>query len=109
MVDGGLLNPVPVNILEQKGADKIIAVCVENPYANARQTRRPPNILQVIFRTINIVHGRATSGFAQRSDVVVYPDAQAFTWDDFHKGDILMRRGEIACQKVLPQIKELIK
>ena len=108
MVDGGLLNPVPVNVLEQKGADKIIAVCVESPHTSAGPTRRSPNIMQVIFRTISIVHGRATSGFAQRSDVVVYPEAQEFAWDDFHKGDILMRRGEAACRSVLPQIESMV-
>jgi hypothetical protein len=53
---------VPVNVLEQKGADKIIAVCVENPHTNPRITERAPNILQVIFRTIGIVHGTATKG-----------------------------------------------
>ncbi|MCF6247094.1 MAG: patatin-like phospholipase family protein [Desulfobacula sp.] len=109
MVDGGLLNPVPVNILEQKGADKIIAVCVENPNSTAKQTRRSPSIMQVIFRTINIVHSTATTGFAQKSDVVVYPEAQDFAWDDFHKGNVLMQRGENACKKVLKEIKALIK
>jgi hypothetical protein len=53
---------VPVNVLEQKGADKIIAVCVENQHTNPRVTERAPNILQVIFRTIGIVHGTATKG-----------------------------------------------
>lgn len=109
MVDGGLLNPVPVNVLEQKGADKIIAVCVESPHTQAEQTKKSPNIFQVIFRTIGIVHGRATTGFAQRSDVVVYPQAQEFAWDDFHRGDVLMRRGEVACNEVISQIKALVQ
>jgi NTE family protein len=107
MVDGGLLNPVPVDILEQKGADKIIAVCVENPYAGAGKITRAPNILQIIFRTISIVHSTATSGFARKSDVVIYPKAQEFAWDDFHNGEVLMRRGEAACRKVLEQIKTM--
>lgn len=110
MVDGGLLNPVPVNILEQKGADKIIAVCVENPHSKARKTQgRSPNILQVIFRTISIVHSTATKGFAQKSDIVVYPGVQEFAWNDFHKGEILMQRGETACKKVMSEIQTLIR
>ncbi len=109
MVDGGLLNPVPVNILEQKGADKIIAVCVENPNSTAKQTQRSPSILQVIFRTINIVHSTATTGFAQKSDIVVYPETNEFAWDDFHKGKVLMQRGETACRKKIEEIKALVK
>jgi len=108
MVDGGLLNPVPVNILEQKGADRIIAVCVESPHPEAKLTDRPPGIKQVIARTISIVHGRATSGFVQHADVVVYPDVQGFAWDDFHRGRVLMQRGEDACAAKIEEIRALV-
>lgn len=108
MVDGGLLNPVPVNVLEQKGADKIIAVCVENPNTNTPPGSRPPNLFKVILRTISIVHGRATSGFAQKSDVVIYPKAQDFSWDDFHSGDILIKRGEAACMERIEDIRTMV-
>lgn len=107
MVDGGLLNPVPVSILEQKGADKIIAVCVENPHAAAQKdSRKPPGILEVIFRTMNIVHGSATRGFAQKADVVIYPSVEDFAWDDFHKGRELMLRGAEACGRMIAEIKK---
>ena len=109
MVDGGLLNPVPVNILEQKGADRIIAVCVESPHPEAKLTDRPPGIKQVIARTISIVHGRATSGFVQQADVVVYPDVQGFAWDDFHRGRVLMQRGEDACTAKIEEIRALVR
>jgi NTE family protein len=109
MVDGGLLNPVPVNILEQKGADKIIAVCVENPRSNRQGSAKPPGIMEVVARTISIVHGRATSGFAGRSDIVIYPDVQGFAWDDFHKGEVLMQRGITACEEVIQEIKSLVQ
>ncbi len=107
MVDGGLLNPVPVNILEQKGADKIIAVCAENPGPPSDPTPGSPGIMEVISRTIRIVHQRATSGFAQKSDVVIYPDVQGFAWDDFHRGEELMNKGILACESVIDEIKAL--
>jgi len=109
LVDGGLLNPLPVNILEQKGADKIIAVCVENQGPTAKEISGPPGIMDVIMRTIAIVHGRATSGFAQKSDIVIYPDVQGFAWDDFHKGEVLMQRGISACEGVIQEIKRLVQ
>jgi NTE family protein len=109
LVDGGLLNPLPVNILEQKGADKIIAVCVENQGPTAKETSGPPGIMEVISRTVAIVHGRATGGFAQRSDIVIYPDVQGFAWDDFHKGEVLMQRGISACEDLIQEIKALVQ
>ncbi len=108
MVDGGLLNPVPVNVLEQKGADKIIAVCVENPMPTPDRAAAAPGIFEVISRTMHIVHQRATTGFAEKSDVVIYPDVQGFAWDDFHKGAELMQRGIRACETKIDEIKTLI-
>ena len=66
---------------------------MENQGPAARQTSRSPGIMEVISRTVAIVHGRATGGSAQRSDIVIYPDVQGFACDDFHKGDVLMQRG----------------
>ena len=109
MVDGGLLNPVPVNILEQKGADKIIAVCVESPHETNPNDSGRPGIMKVIMRTINIVHGHATGGVAQKSDLVIYPEIKAFAWDDFHKGDLLMKKGELAGRKVIDEIRAIGK
>ena len=109
MVDGGLLNPLPVSILEQKGADKIIAVHVENQKPTPDNRNSPPGILEVISRTIAIVHGRATSGFAQKSDLIIYPDVHGFAWDDFHKGEVLMQRGISACEAVIEEIKNLVR
>ncbi len=109
MVDGGLLNPVPVNILEQKGADKIIAVCVESQGSNSEQTNKAPGIMGVISKTISIVHGRATSGFAKKSDLVIYPDVNGVAWDDFHKGDLLVKRGIKACTDIIEEIKSLVR
>ncbi len=108
MVDGGLLNPVPVNILEQKGADKIIAVCVENPHASGPKPHVRPSILTVIMQTVNIVHSHATRGFAQKSDLVIYPNTREFAWDDFHRGSTIVRRGERACREMLDEIKAII-
>lgn len=109
MVDGGLLNPVPVNILEQKGADKIIAVCIESQHdTNPNNTSRP-GIMKVIMRTIDIVHGHATGGFVQKADLVIYPETREFAWDDFHRGNLLMKRGELACRKVIDEIRTIGK
>ncbi len=108
MVDGGLLNPVPVNILEQKGADRIISVCVESRDPDMHDPKKPPGIMGVITRTVNIVHRQATRGFAEKSDIVIYPDVNGIAWDDFHKGELLMQRGMKACEQVMDEIRTLV-
>ncbi len=115
-VDGGLLNPVPVDVLVRKGADKIIAVCIEQmDYQKNEQIAgsisrlsRPPSIKKVISQTISIVHSRATGDYAKQADLVIYPDIAGVKWDDFHRGEILMKKGEIACKRKLNEIIKLI-
>ena len=110
LVDGGLLNPVPVDILIQKGADKIIAVCVEQAgQKNNEQPTRPPSIKDVVYQTISIVHSRATGDYAKQADLVIYPEVAGFKWDDFHLGEILMKKGEAACRNKLDEIIKLIR
>ncbi len=108
MVDGGLLNPVPVDVLQQKGADHLIAVCVESPGPGHATDCRKPGILKVISRTVSIVHGRAVNSFSNKADVVIYPDVQGFAWDDFHRGEILMQRGAEACHRAMDDIKKCL-
>lgn len=108
MVDGGLLNPVPVDRLIQKGADRVIAVCVEKQNQVGAPKDKPPGIMSVISKTMSIVHGRATGKFAEQADIVLYPDVQGFAWDDFHKGDILMNRGIDAAKERIDEIRQLL-
>lgn len=109
MVDGGLLNPVPVDVLLRKGADMVIAVCIEPRNGGSGETGRAPGIKEMISRTISIVHGRATGDFARNADIVLYPDVKKYAWDDFHKGVSLMRYGMEECFEHLEEIKNLIQ
>jgi NTE family protein len=109
LVDGGLLQPVPVDVLIQKGADIVIAVCVERE--SHRQTEGvagPPTIIGQLSRTINIMHIHATKDFAKKSDIVLYPKVEKIGWDEFHRGTALMRAGEEACRENIAEIKKLI-
>nr|WP_319393011.1 cyclic nucleotide-binding and patatin-like phospholipase domain-containing protein [uncultured Desulfobacter sp.] len=109
MVDGGLLNPVPVDILLRKGADMVIAVCIESKPSEAKTTRKDPSIKQIISQTISIVHGRATSDFVKNADLVLYPDVGAYAWDDFHQGTALMHHGMTECSERLNEIQQMRK
>ena len=109
MVDGGLLNPVPVNVLLRKGADMIIAVSIEPRGGNGKGQGKPPGIKKIVSQTISIVHGRATEDFVNSADLVLYPDVGAYAWDDFHKGLPLMRCGMEACCARLEDIRNMIK
>lgn len=108
MVDGGLLNPVPVDVLLRKGADMVIAVCIESKPSKNETIKKNPSIKQIISQTISIVHGRATSDFVKNADLVLYPKVGAYAWDDFHRGITLMLHGMEECAERLPDIQKII-
>jgi len=108
MVDGGLLNPVPVDVLLRKGADMVIAVSIESKPPEVKTQEKDPGIKQIISQAISIVHGRATSDFVKNADLVLYPDVGAYAWDDFHQGTALMRHGMDECFERLPDIQKMI-
>jgi NTE family protein len=109
LLDGGLIAPVPVDVAVQRGADIILAVCVERGKSRIYQEGgKPPSIMRVMSRTMNIIHAHATRGFAQMADVVLYPDVEAFAWDAFHKVPELMRAGEDACREQIEEIRALV-
>ena len=108
MVDGGLLNPVPVDVLLRKGADLVIAVCIESKPSEVKAPKSNPSIKQVISQTISIVHGRATSNFVKNADLVLYPDVGAYAWDDFHQGNALMKIGMKECSGRLSDIQRMV-
>jgi NTE family protein len=108
LLDGGLLNPVPVDVLLQKGADTIIAVCVERGKHHISRTRsRSPGLMSVLTRTMNIIHGQATRDFAHKADVVLYPDVEQYSWDAFHRVQELATAGAEACRSRLDEIRAL--
>jgi NTE family protein len=108
MVDGGLLNPVPVDVLLRKGADMVIAVSIESKPSQAKTQEKDPGIKQIISQTISIVHGKAASDFVKNANLVLYPDVGAYAWDDFHQGIALMHQGMEECLERLPDIQKMI-
>ncbi len=109
LVDGGLLNPVPTDVLIQKGADIVIAVCIEQKSDQKPQQKvQRPSIIGVLSKTANIVYSQATGDFEQKADIVLYPEVNSFAWDDFHRGNELMRIGMDTCRNNIDEIKRLI-
>ncbi|MEE9496146.1 MAG: cyclic nucleotide-binding and patatin-like phospholipase domain-containing protein [Desulfobacterales bacterium] len=108
-LDGGILNPIPTDVLIQKGADIVISVCIEHE-SNHRdpKSRRSPTMIGVLSKTVNIVHSRAAGNFAKQSDIVLYPRVGDFAWDDFHRGPELMKAGIKVCRRHIDEIKRLV-
>ena len=117
LVDGGLVNPIPVRILRDMGADFVIAVSVV-PYLGDRAqlqdadgATRPkePNILNVLIRMMYIVGYQAALSGIREADMTIAPDVAHIRPDNFNRARECILQGEQAAQRALPELKRQLE
>jgi NTE family protein len=115
LVDGGVVNPVPVSAVQLLGADKVIAVDISaslNPreeLADARHTaQRVPGMLTNILRSLDIMAAQIRAHAADEPGIRIKPELAAMSLRQFRNGAPLIEAGEAAAEAALPElIKEL--
>src|SRR5437879_4514447 len=103
LVDGFLTSPVPVEGALLLGADVVIAI-----YLESSSEGTPRTAVEVISRSFNIIQRHAEVSWRQQADLIIEPDVHPFVWDDFSKTPELVRAGEEATLKALPEIRALV-
>ncbi len=104
LVDGGLVNPVPVRLVQEMGADFIIAVSVA-PFGSIRKARAP-NILEVIMQILNIASHQIVTYSLSGADIVIEPQVGNIGFLDFHRARECILQGELATQDLVSAIKK---
>ena len=96
LVDGGLLNNIPANVLVAKGCNFVIASTVtaklEKDFAGIRSKGRPRSnrffsTIQVIMRQTMIQGYNMNSVGMQPADFVIAPDVTSFDISEFTRAD----------------------
>ncbi|MGB9723083.1 MAG: patatin-like phospholipase family protein [Chloroflexia bacterium] len=99
LVDGGLVDHLPVSVVREMGADYVIAVDVHPPLPPGR---RPRNLFEVVIASYQIMT-RNNTGPDGRPDCLIRPDTARFDWLRFgSQAEALFRAGRRAAQEALP-------
>lgn len=104
LVDGGLLNPVPVSAVRDMGADFVIAVNVL-PYKSTGDKRKP-NVLTVMMKALYIMDSRFIDASLSGADTVILPDVTHIAFTDFQRAEECIEKGVTATEKCIPEIKK---
>lgn len=104
LVDGGVLNNLPVALARDMGARKVIAVDLNSQRANSDL---PVNLLDVTFRTFAVLLNQSSIAGREEADVLIQPDLEEFSYHDLSVSQELMARGEEAAKKLLKQLRGL--
>jgi len=103
LVDGMLSYPVPTLPLRKMGADRVLAVHLKGSWA----TGGPPrHLFDVIGQSFAIAQDAMSSQWRGAADVVVEPDVAGFGYDDFKRAGELVKVGEEAMRKALPEVRK---
>lgn len=120
LVDGGLVNPVPSHAVRAMGANIVVAVDLMSPATTAEVTaslrsgsarpgRRAPNLVEMLWRSNEIMQGEITTRSVATADVTIRPKAGRSRWRDFsHRGRSFVAAGEDAARDALPELRRLL-
>lgn len=102
LVDGGLLNQVPADVVREMGAEFVIAVNVVPRYIRHAQHKSkaahdsPPGLMAIMMNTIDIANSCRAEGGMQAADIVIEPQTGSFKPTDFAEAGALVLQGEMA-------------
>lgn len=116
LVDGVVVNPLPVSVARSMGADIVIAVQVPAPgkvnmEASARSTgqnRNGFNMISSIIRSHHFVGDRLADQSALDADVFIKPDVTRFGWREYRAAADIIAEGVKAGEAAMERIKELL-
>lgn len=113
VVDGGVLNPVPVNIAAEMGAGVVVAVKLMGEAAPHTEVESvaakgtPPSALSVILRSIELMQGRIVSEAAAARVITITPaliNLPSSKLKAFADGRRFVDIGEEAAEQAMPRI-----
>ncbi|MEI6668040.1 MAG: patatin-like phospholipase family protein [Acidobacteriota bacterium] len=130
LVDGGVADPVPAEVVLDMGADMTIAVNVVprmkrgvetvvaawyrklnafNPLNYFVEHEEMPNMFDIVMNSMQILQYELGNFKAIAADVLINPDLSDFTWIEYYRAEELIDRGAEAARRALPAIEKAIE
>jgi NTE family protein len=129
LVDGGVSDPVPAEVVRNMGADLCIAVNVVPPlkkgvemtlsrYVRQLTKFNPlsyfgpgadfPNLFDITMNSMQTLQHELGNFKAISADVRVNPDLSEFTWIEYYRSHEIIDKGIEATEQMLPAIKKKV-
>lgn len=109
LVDGGLSEPVPINVVRQMGADIVIAVNLDRCDVSQKANN---SFWELAERSLKILRYHLAKEKIKQADIVIEPKLKIngiIGWKNFLNGKEIILEGERAMRLVLPKLKRLMK
>jgi NTE family protein len=110
LVDGGVVNPVPSNVLVEMGCDIVIGVKLTRAFSRTQsksRTDRIPRLLDIFTSTFELMQSKITTETAAASTLLIEPtftEASGFGLRQFPEGRKFIPIGEAAVDVAMPRL-----
>jgi NTE family protein len=104
LVDGGLIENLPLSPLKKMGAKIRIGVNLKH-WNNYKKTS---NVFDVISNSYNILSRSQDYSIANQAEIIIEPRLGKFDSSDFEKFDALLEEGYKASNRMIPKIKKYL-
>lgn len=104
LVDGGVVDNIPIAVAREKGADIVIAVDISENVQNYNIT----NVVDVMIQAVNIMFDENVKYRKKEADVLITPAVGNVAMLDFSQKKRCMQAGIEAAQKAVPEINKKI-
>jgi NTE family protein len=101
LVDGGVLDNIPVDEVRNMGAKIVIAVAFENPKAKPDQFKSIPDVMR---QTISLVVAKNEQRSLAKADLVILVDTKSFSATDYQRWSEIIEAGYQAAKAHASQL-----
>jgi predicted acylesterase/phospholipase RssA/CRP-like cAMP-binding protein len=116
LIDGGLVNNIPADVLVSMGCNFVIAVSVtakmETEFCKIRADNptfvAKPGIVPTILRSFLVQSYNLNDFGVQPADVVIEPDVTGIDMTEFMRAEELAAIGEATAREQIPRIQQLL-
>jgi NTE family protein len=104
-IDGGVARNIPVEDVENLGADFVIASDVGEPIKNVDSLK---TFVDILFQSVGFHQQESDTIQKEKTDIYIRPNISGFSTFSYEKVNEIIRRGEQAARKALPKIQEAL-
>ncbi len=111
LVDGTVVNPVPISTAQILGADKVIAVDISGTLAprqeislDGRTVEKLPNMVGAMLRSFEIMGAEIHAHAVEKPSVLIKPILMGISLRRFKEGAQYIPAGEAATEAAVPQL-----
>jgi NTE family protein len=112
LVDGGISDPVPVDLVRELGAEVVIAVNLDFSQEILNITPDQIGLTNIATRTLKVMRHHLAQYSCYGADFIIEPPLQIYSsWSDYfinNNDQKIIGLAEEATEKIIPKLKEMI-